>query len=135
VKPAAGSGSPAAAGSGSAVAPAGHKLTIALSPAEVVTTAKIQVDGKDITGASIDLPVGKESVKVSVTAPGYHTQDSTVDVSGGDTTVKFTLQKRAAQGSPGFGGASSPGQSGHPSNTTPANPGKGKGGGGGLIDI
>ncbi|MEO8842444.1 MAG: PEGA domain-containing protein [Kofleriaceae bacterium] len=103
------------AGSGSAVAVKAvdtAKLTIEVEPAAAAAVAKIQIDGKDITGTSIDLPADKKSVKVSVTATGFHSVDKKVDVTGGsETKLQLELTKRATGGtsSPGFGGASTGG--------------------------
>lgn len=110
----AGSAAPATgSGAGSAVKAADMaKLTIEVEPAAAASVAKIQIDGKDITGTSIDLPGDKKSVKVSVTATGYHSIDKKVDVTGGsETKVQLELTKRSSGGtsSPGFGGASTGG--------------------------
>jgi hypothetical protein len=85
------------------------KLTIEVEPAAAAAIAKITVDGKDITGTSIDVTADKKAVKVSVSATGYHSIDNKkVDiVAGTDMKVQLELTKRAAGGSPGFGGASS----------------------------
>jgi hypothetical protein len=130
---AAGSG----AGSGSAVALKAvdtAKLTIEVEPAAAAAVAKIQIDGKDITGTSIDLPADKKSVKVSVTATGFHSVDKKVDVTGGsETKVQLELTKRATGGtsSPGFGGAST---GGNHVPTAPPKPPK-KPSNNGIIDI
>ena len=127
--PASGSG----AGSGSAAAKTGDiaKLTIEVEPAAAASVAKIQIDGKDITGTSIDLPADKKSVKVSVTATGYHSVDKKVDVTGGsETKVQLELTKRSTgTSSPGFGGASTGG------NHVPVAPPKKKPSNNGIIDI
>jgi hypothetical protein len=116
VATATGSATPAVgSGAGSAVAAKTvdtAKLTIEVEPAAAAAVAKIQIDGKDITGTSIDLPADKKSVKVSVTATGFHSVDKKVDVTGGsETKVQLELTKRATGGtsSPGFGGASTGG--------------------------
>lgn len=85
------------------------KLTIEVEPAAAAALAKITIDGSAITGTSIDLPADKKSVKVSVTATGYHSVDKKVDVTGGsETKVQLEMTKRATGGggSPGFGGSS-----------------------------
>jgi hypothetical protein len=111
-----GSAAGSGAGSGSAMAAAGSaagsaapavkmsKLTITVKPDAAASAAKIQIDGKDITGNSIELPSDKKSVKVSITAPGYHSLDKTIDVLGDDTAVEIELVKRGGGASPGFGG-------------------------------
>lgn len=97
----------AAAGSGAGSAVAATKLTIEVEPAAAATIAKINVDGKDITGSSIDVTPDKKSVKVSVSATGYHSVDKKIDViAGTEMKVQLELTKRASGGSPGFGGAS-----------------------------
>jgi len=127
--PATGSG----AGSGSAAAKTADiaKLTIEVEPAAAASVAKIQIDGKDITGTSIDLPADKKSVKVSVTATGYHSVDKKVDVTvGTETKVQLELTKRATgTSSPGFGGASTGG------NHVPVAPPHKKPSNNGIIDI
>ncbi|HEX7704108.1 MAG TPA: PEGA domain-containing protein, partial [Kofleriaceae bacterium] len=130
-------GSAAGSGAGSAVAAKTvdtAKLTIEVEPAAAAAVAKIQIDGKDITGTSIDLPADKKSVKVSVTATGFHSVDKKVDVTGGsETKVQLELTKRATGGtsSPGFGGAST---GGNHVPTAPPKPPK-KPSNNGIIDI
>lgn len=114
----AGSAAASGAGSGSAVAAAVgsgagsgsaavkvSKLTITVKPDAASSAAKIQIDGKDITGNSIELPADKKSVKVSITAPGYHSLDKSIDLLGDETAVELELVKRGGGGSPGFGGS------------------------------
>jgi hypothetical protein len=137
VATATGSAAGSGAGSGSAVAAKAvdtAKLTIEVEPAAAAAVAKIQIDGKDITGTSIDLPADKKSVKVSVTATGFHSVDKKVDVTGGsETKVQLELTKRATGGtsSPGFGGAST---GGNHVPTAPPKPPK-KPSNNGIIDI
>lgn len=113
-----GAGSAAGSGAGSAVAAAAgsgagsgsaavkvSKLTIKIEPDAAAQVAKIQIDGKDITGTSIDLPADKKSVKVSITAAGFHSVDKQIDLLGDETTVEFPMVKRGGGASPGFGGA------------------------------
>jgi hypothetical protein len=98
---AAGSG----AGSAAVVAVKTNKLTIKVEPDAAATGAKIQIDGKEIEGTSIDLPTEKKSVKITVTSTGYHQLDKTVDILGDETTVELPLTKKGGGGgSPGFGG-------------------------------
>ncbi|HEY6039818.1 MAG TPA: hypothetical protein VIV58_36305, partial [Kofleriaceae bacterium] len=119
-KPAAGSGGGAAAAPAVTVA----KLTIEVLPPAAAAVAKITVDGKElapgastlpagggsatVAPASIDLPAETKSVKVAVTAAGYHSIDKKVDVTAGaETKVQLELVKRGSSGgSPGFGGSS-----------------------------
>ncbi len=109
----AGSAGSAAAASGSGAGSASAtvvaaKLTITVEPPAAAAIAKISIDGKEITGTSIDLPTDKKSVKVSVAATGYHSVDNKkIDVDGSDMKIQIELTKRASGGSPGFGGASS----------------------------
>lgn len=98
-----GSAAGSGAGSGSAVAVM-KKLTIKVEPDAAASVAKIQIDGKDITGASTELPADTKSVKISLTATGYHSVDKTIDLLGEETTVELPMQKKAGGGSPGFGG-------------------------------
>jgi len=118
-KPAAGSGAGSAA---PAVTVA--KLTIEVLPPAAAAVAKITVDGKElahgestlpagggsatVAPASIDLPAETKSVKVAVTASGYHSIDKKVDVTAGaETKVQLEMVKRGSGGgSPGFGGSS-----------------------------
>jgi hypothetical protein len=115
-----GAGSAAGSGAGSAVAMAGSaagsgagsgsaavamkKLTIKVEPDAAASVAKIQIDGKPLDGTSIELPAETKSVKVSLTATGYHSIDKSIDLLGDETTVEFPMQKRSGGGSPGFGG-------------------------------
>jgi hypothetical protein len=112
----AGSGSAAGSGAGSDVAMAGSgsgagsgsaaamkKLTIKVEPDAAAEIAKIQIDGKDLTGTSIELPAETKSVKISLSAKGYRALDKTVDLLGDETTVELPMTK-ASRGSPGFGG-------------------------------
>ena len=106
----------AGAGSGSAAAPKTMKLTIDIDPDTAASTAAIVIDGKAITGKTVDVPPETKQVHVQITSAGYHSVDENVDVSGssGDEhDVKIKMLKRASggtsTGSPGFGGASSGG--------------------------
>jgi hypothetical protein len=94
----------AAAGSAAAAAPKTAKLTIKVEPDAAASAAKIQIDGKDIAGNTIDLPLDKKSVKITVTSSGYHQLDKTVDILGDETTVELPMTKRSGGSSPGFGG-------------------------------
>ncbi|HTR52058.1 MAG TPA: hypothetical protein VMJ10_15200 [Kofleriaceae bacterium] len=132
-------GSAAPAGSGSAVAaakpanaPATVRLTFNLSPDAAAQAAKITVDGKEITGNSISVASDKKSVKVAITAPGYHSQNKTVELQGGDTTLEWTLIKRAAEPASSGTGTTTPTNVGSPPVKAPP---KKKPPGGGLIDI
>jgi len=126
------------AGSGSAAVKM-SKLTITVKPEAAASGAKIQIDGKDIEGTSIELPGEKKDVKVNVTASGFHSFDKKVDLVGDETTVEVELVKRSGGGgSPGFGGADTHAPK------VPVRPPSGDGGGskpppkkkpGGLIDI
>ncbi|MGN6107066.1 MAG: hypothetical protein ACTHU0_18310, partial [Kofleriaceae bacterium] len=89
--PAAGSAAPAA-GSAAPVPPQPEiaKLTVEIKPESVASTAKITVDGKDITGMMLEIPldgVDKKEVKVAVKASGYKDVEQKVEVEG-DTTLK-----------------------------------------------
>lgn len=132
---AAGAGSAVAAAGSAAVAPKTAKLTIKVQPDAAATAAKIQVDGKDIDGTTIELPLDKKSVKITVTSSGYHQVDKQIDILGDETTVELPMTKRAA--SPGFGGTDThkptvPTRPPGPDTTTPTKPKKKPGG---LIDI
>ena len=107
--PAAAAGAaPIAVGSGTGSAVVGTKLTIEVEPAAAAAIAKITVDGKDLTGTSLDVTPDQKAVRVSVSAAGYHSIDNkkVEIVAGTEMKVQFDLVKRAAAGSPGFGGAS-----------------------------
>ena len=136
-----GAGSAAAmAGSAAAVAPKTTKVVIKVKPDAAASVAKIQIDGKEIEGSSIDVPADKKSVKIAVTASGYHSfEPKSYDVSGDDMTVEIELTKRGGGSSPGFGGTDThrpsvpkapPG--GDTGTKTPTKPKKPAGG---LIDI
>jgi hypothetical protein len=93
-----------AAGSGSAAAPM-TKLTIAVLPDAAAKVARIQIDGKPIDGNSIELPFeAKKSIKVSVTADGFHSRDQKIELLEGEETVQLELTKKGGGSSPGFGG-------------------------------
>jgi len=137
---AAGTGSPttttAGAATGSAATPpAGTtiKLTVEITPDAAAQVAKIVIDGKEIEGKTIDLPIDKKSVKVSITAAGFHSIDKKIDLAGpGDTTIKQEMAKRGSgPASPGFGGASTGGN--HVPTSAPKPPKKPPNSG--IIDI
>ena len=94
-----GSGS-AAEGSGSAVAAvAKPKLVIEIAPDTIAAGAKITVDGKEITGTSLEYEVDaatnkakSPNVVVTVKAQGYKDAEQKVSLDG-DTTVKFEMVK------------------------------------------
>jgi hypothetical protein len=92
---------------GSAAAENTVKLTVTVSPEAASASAKISVDGKEISGTSLDVPNDRKSVRIVVTASGYHAYDKRIEIQAGmDPTVPVVLIKRASGGSPGFGGAS-----------------------------
>jgi hypothetical protein len=80
-------------------APAAHiaKLTLEIKP-DPGPQAKITVDGKDMDPKKpfeIDLGTDKsKSVKLAITAPGFHSYEQKVDVNS-DTSVTVELAKRA----------------------------------------
>jgi hypothetical protein len=115
VAPAPAPAPPPATGSGSATATVAAptiktvKLTVAIKPDGASKDAKITVDGKEITGDSVDLPAEKKNVRVVVTSNGFHSFDKQIDLSGDKTDLDVELIKRSTGGgaaSPGFGGAS-----------------------------
>ena len=95
-----GSGSGSAAGSGSAVAAVTKpKLIIEITPDTVASGAHILVDGKEITGTSLEYEVDPAtnkaktpSVVVTVKAQGYKDGEQKVSLDG-ETTVKFEMVK------------------------------------------
>lgn len=114
-----GSGSGSDAGSGSAVAAAAKpKLIIEVTPDTIASGAHILVDGKEITGTSLEYEVDPATSKaktpnvvVTVKAPGYKDGEQKVSLDG-DTTVKFemvkgksTLPKETAVAGAGSGSA------------------------------
>jgi hypothetical protein len=110
-----GSAAGSGAGSAMAVAPKTMKVTFKIDPEAAGSGATITVDGKPITGTSMEIPPDTKQIHVQVAATGYHSYDTKADVSGqaGDEhTVSVTLVKRSTSsgaGSPGFGGASTGG--------------------------
>ena len=152
-----------AVGSGSAVAPAATgsaaaaagsaapahveptvktaKLVIDIKPDEAAKDAKIQVNGNDITGNIVELPVEQKSVKLSIKTTGYHSVDKTMNLDmkpGDETKIEIEMQKRGggaapSAGSPGFGGASHTAPTVPKAPPGPPKPPKPKGGG--VIDI
>lgn len=139
---AAGSGAgPATAMAGSAaVAPKTTKVVIKVKPDAAASVAKIQIDGKEIEGSSIDVPADKKSVKIAVTAAGFHSfEPKSYDVAGDDMTVEIELTKRGGGGgSPGFGGTDTHKPTvpkAPPGGETGTKPTKPKKPAGGLIDI
>lgn len=134
--PAAGSGSGSATATVVTPTIKTVKLTVAIKPDTAAKDAKITVDGKEITGDSVDLPAEKKNVRVVVTSNGFHSFDKQIDLSGDKTDLDVELIKRGGGGSPaspGFGGAS------HTAPTVPkAPPGEKKPPkkpAGGVIDI
>jgi hypothetical protein len=93
-------GSAAPANGSAATQPAAAKaakLILDIKP-DPGPQAKITVDGKDVTGTTFDVDLGAEkmkTVKVAITAPGFHSYEQKVDVKG-DTTLNVELAKRAA---------------------------------------
>ncbi len=112
------------------------KLTIEITPDAAASVAKIVVDGKEITGKMIELPLDKKSVKLAVTATGFHSNDKKVDIAeDADMKVSLEMVKRASGtggASPGFGGPSS---GGNHVPTVPPSTHKKPPPGSGIIDI
>ena len=135
-----GAGSATAMAGSAALAPKTTKVVIKVKPDAAASVAKIQIDGKDIEGSSIDVPADKKSVKIAVTASGFHSfEPKTYDVSGDDMTIEIELTKRSGGGaSPGFGGTDAHKPSVPkvpPGGDTGTKPTKPKKPAGGLIDI
>jgi len=133
-------GSAAAMAGSAAIAPKTTKVVIKVKPDAAASVAKIQIDGKDIEGSSIDVPADKKSVKIAVTAAGFHSfEPKSYDVAGDDMTIEIELTKRGGGGaSPGFGGADTHKPSvpkAPPGGDTGTKPTKPKKPAGGLIDI
>jgi hypothetical protein len=129
----AGAGSATQAGSASAPAKSVAKLTFDIKP-DPGPQAKITVDGKDVTGTTFEVDLGTEktkTVKVAITAPGFHSYEQKVDVKG-ETTVSVELAKRAPATyvHPPVGNGS-----GTPVKQNTGKDGKGKKPGGGVIDL
>jgi hypothetical protein len=134
----AGSAGSAGAGAGSDAAspePAirATKLIVEIKPDSAAQTAKILVDGKEITGTTTDIAVdpgaAKKTVKVLVKSSSYKDIEKEVEVEGESITLKLELTKTGRSagskaGKEGTGGGKGGKGTG----------GKGKGSGG-LIDI
>jgi hypothetical protein len=130
-----GAGSGATNGSATVPPPAKSvaKLILDIKP-DPGPQAKITVDGKDVTGTTFDVDLGTDkskTVKVAITAPGFHSYEQKIEVKG-ETTVNVELAKRAAtyvRPPPGPGSATPPVKQN-------GKDGKGgKKGGGGVIDL
>ncbi|MFT3700662.1 MAG: PEGA domain-containing protein [Kofleriaceae bacterium] len=111
-----GSAGSAATGSAGSAATVASKenipvIIVEVLPASAASSAKIQIDGKDITGTKLELAPDTKSVKITVKSDGYRSvENKKVDVTAGaDTKVSIELQKKSSGGSPGFGGASTGG--------------------------
>jgi hypothetical protein len=114
------------------------KLTVHIKPEGAAAAAKIVVDGKDIAGTSVDIPVdatGKKSVKVAVTATGYHSIDQKVDLEGDDTKLDIEMTKRGGQPAAPATGGTTPKTGTGTGATHPAGGKKPPKKPGGLIDI
>lgn len=116
------------------------KLVIDIKPDEAAKDAKIQVNGNDITGNTVELPAEQKSVKLAIKTSGYHSIDKTMTLDmhpGDETKIEIEMQKRGAApagaGSPGFGGASHTAPTVPKAPPGPPKPPKPKGGG--VIDI
>ena len=94
-------------------------------PEDAMKDAKVKIDGKEIDGLLVELPVNTKSFKVEVRASGYRTYEKTFTTipETAEMSVQFELVKRPPPGS----GTRPPKRP-----TTPPSAG---GGGGGLIDI
>ncbi|MDB4953210.1 MAG: hypothetical protein JWO36_779 [Myxococcales bacterium] len=98
---------PAVAKLPDAVTPKTVKLTVQIKPDAAASGAKITVDGKEIAGTSVEIPLdanGKKSVKVAATAPGYHSIDQQVELEVGTpegTKLQLELRKRGGGGGGG----------------------------------
>ncbi len=106
------------------------KLTVEIKPEAIASTAKIVIDGSEITTREFEITLGeaaKKEVRVLVKASGYKDVEQKVEVEG-DTTLKVELVKRSSGG--GLKRPDPPGGSGKPGGKKP-----GKKPGGGLIDI
>jgi len=148
---AAGSSAGSAAGSSAEPAIRTGKVVVEIKPDAVAQTAKIFVDGKEITGttAEVELDPGttRKKVKVVVKAAGYKDVEQTIEAETEPTVLKLELSRPSRPAPPvaddgdgaaagHTGGAPATGGSGGKANGgKPAGAGKGKGKGSGLIDI
>jgi len=121
------------AGSGSAVAAAARveptvkstKIVVEIKPEAAAQTAKVYIDGKEITGTVADIPLTagttKQKVKVAVKAPGFKDIEQEVEAEGEgeSTTLKFELAKgRSVPTTAASSDSSAPAGAGHPSGGT-----------------
>jgi hypothetical protein len=131
-------GSGSAAGSATVTPPVPQmkmaKLQITVKP-DSVKDPKITVDGTEVTGGAIDLPLGeatKKDVVIVIKASGFKDLEQKLEVDEGEMKVEYSLIKKSSGG-----GVSAPkrpdppGGRGTPGSKKPPK----KTGGGGLIDI
>ena len=73
------------------------KLMVEISPDNAARTAKVFVDGKEISGLETDIPLDpgttKKRVKVTVKVVGYKDVEQETDLEGESVTVKLELTK------------------------------------------
>ncbi|HEY5950754.1 MAG TPA: hypothetical protein VIV40_34920, partial [Kofleriaceae bacterium] len=120
-----GSAAPAAAPATvpAVVADKKNKLVVTLKPEAAMKDAKLYIDGKEVEGMTVELPLDKKQVKVEVKSPGYRSVDKKIDINGDVTSVEFETAKRPSGGTT-------------PTVRPPKRPDKPpSGNGGGLIDI
>jgi hypothetical protein len=109
------------------------KLAIIVKP-DAVKDAKITVDGTEVAGGAITLPLGdqtKKDVTIAIKAPGYKDLEQKLEVDEGEMKVEYQLVKKSSSsGSTTPKRPDPPGGKGTPGSKKPP-----KKGGGGLIDI
>ena len=106
----AGSAKPPVAAGTVKPAPTRAKIIVELTPSTILPSAKISVDGADVTGGTLELELGdaeKKQVTLVVKAPGFKDHEQKVEVAG-DTTVKIELIKRAVAGGTNVNGLKRP---------------------------
>ncbi len=76
------------------VAPRIAKVTVDISPPAAASGARISIDGKQLDGASIEVPVDKKSVRLSISSAGFRPIDKKVELEGADTTIRQEMARR-----------------------------------------
>lgn len=140
----AGAGSAAVGANAGSAEPAGKttKLVVEIKPEKIARSAKISIDGKEITGntAEIALPpeMTKKKVEVLVKAPGYNDERQEIEVDGEPKKLGFELSKSARPSDPTAGEKGAAEAAGG-TTRQPGRRGRGRrsgaGKGSGLIDI
>jgi len=85
---------PKPAAPAAAEVPRTAKVTVDISPAAAASGARISIDGTQIEGTSIEIPVDKKSVRLLINSAGFRQIDKKIELEGSDIIIRQEMARR-----------------------------------------